>query len=189
MNLSIAVVGLVFSVLILVGASVIVGWSRKRVSGAITTDLALMLLGSWILVSLVFTAAVSGGFRSNLLGWLLILLAFSTINRIGQWRWSQWDDQERWEQRCAIAGLRKTRRAGRRLDAVVFVILAIAALGAAVGIAIRPLSVDVANALVAAAGGTVLLGILVGLAQDEVNGHPDLPGEAPTTVSQTATAD
>lgn len=193
LNFLIAAAFFVMCVVVIWLMRAIVNWSRKSVVGSIAADVVLMALSGWILVSLVFTAVVSGAFRSNLLGWAILLLAFAIINRVGQWRWSQWDELERWQQRAAIAGVAKDRRAGRRLDAAVFTILAFASLVAAVGIAIRPLFVDAANIILIVAGVALVAGVFVGLAQDEVNGRiapptQGLPGESPTPVSQMAKA-
>ena len=191
MNLLIALTFLGAGGLVLAILYGIVTRSRTRLWFSFAADAVVMVIGTWLIASLVYTAAASGGFRSNLLGWAVILIGFSIINRVGQWRWNQWDELERWELRSAIAGVNKTRRAGRKVDAVVFAFLVIATLVLATGIALRPLFIDTANIILIVGAATLVVGIFLGLAQDEVNGRAPmrgegLPGAAPTPVSQMA---
>jgi hypothetical protein len=189
MNLVIAVAFVLFSAVGIAAIFGLVWLARKRIWSAIVSDVVLMAAGVWILVSLVYAAVASGGFRSNLLGWLLILGIFGVINRIGQWRWNHWDEQERWALRSAIAGPSKRRRAGRRLDAAIYGVLAVAALAAAIAIAIRPLLIDLANGMLIAAAVSLVIAVLAGLAQDEVNGTETMEGmDGPTPVSELASA-
>lgn len=157
---------------------------RKHAVLAIVTSVAIGAAIGWIAVSLVASVVLSGGFRANLTGWLLLLLIFSALSSIGQWRWNQWDEQERWEFRGDVAGVNRRRRAARAFDAIVFATLTCGVLLASVGFALRPLWIDVANTLLMCSAASVVLAVLTGLGQDEFNGRLDIRGTAPTAVSQ-----
>jgi hypothetical protein len=163
--------------------SLLISTLRKRAVPAVAVG-ALVALGTvWLLLSLVYAPVNSRGFGSALLGWLVLIVIFNLLSRIGQWRWDRWDEQERWETRSAMAGTGKRRRAGRRMDFAVFTLLGVGLILAAVGFAIRPWVPDVAWWPLGVAAVAVGVAILVGLAQDDLNGRFDLPGSAPTAVS------
>lgn len=170
------------SLLAWVGSLLISGLRRRPVPAVAVG--ALVALGTaWLLLSLVYAPINSRSFGTALLGWLLLILIFNLLSRIGQWRWGHWDEEERWEARSAMAGIGKRRRAGRRMDFAVFGLLGVGLVLAAVGFAIRPLLPDVAWWPLGVAAAMVGIAILVGLAQDDLNGRLDLPGSAPTAVS------
>jgi hypothetical protein len=184
MNLVIAVLVLLFGSVLFLGAAWMVGRLRSQPAWAFVVNILIAILGLVFLAGLVIAIFSSGGFRSNLAGWLLILVVFIVINRIGQWRWGQWDDQERWELRSSILGGSLKRRLGRTVDAIVFGTLVATTVLATAGIILRPLWIDTANLLLLLAGIGLLLGLIAGTAQDEVNLHLGAGGEGPSVVSK-----
>lgn len=183
MNFLVAIVLVAVSIIVLG----VLQWAARRLRssslGSIAASVAVFAATAWVAVSVVFAVVVSGGFRANLTGWLLLLVTFSILNAVGQWRWSHWDEDERWEVRTAAAGNAKRRRAGRWLDAVVFTSLGMGAILASLGFALRPLWTDLANVTLVGAGLIILLAVFIGLAQDELNGRDDPLGTGPTAVT------
>jgi len=159
------------------------GPSQARLLGLAAYQAGLIL----ILVGAAYAAIASRGFGSNILGWVLAAILLAIVGKIGDWRWHQWDHQERWEARATLRGGEKRRRFGRWLDLVIFAIAGIGVTAIGVGIAIRPLELAGANGLIVA--GLALAGsaILIGGAQDYVNQEtPTAPGMSPTDVPTAA---
>lgn len=140
-----------------------------------------------IIVGAAYAVVVSPGFASNLLGWALIAVLLSLLGKIGDWRWHQWDLQERWEARASLRGAIKRRRWGRKLDAVVFATVGTAVVGIAFAIAARPLALDAANVVILAGTAAAGIAMLAGGAQDYINQEqPTADGTSPTDVPTAA---
>jgi hypothetical protein len=163
----------------LLGAMVVLMVGVVNRSAAVAVHLSVVsLLIVGVAACLLWTLIADRNFRMVAIGWILIFLAALAVQRIGVWRWSSWDQQERIEARSRWRDGTRRRPLGRWFDISVLALLAISLLAAAASLAIGPVNSSWALFILASLG-IFALAIALGAAQDAINGRAlgSAPGE------------
>jgi hypothetical protein len=133
--------------------------------GSLTT---LLVLGA--LACMVWALVGDVAFRINAVGWAVILVAATLLQRTGVWRWNAWDHQERMETRSRWRDGKRRRPLGRPFDITVLTMMATALFAGAISIALVPF--DPGWLMLGLLGiALMVIAIVLGGAQDAINGR------------------
>jgi hypothetical protein len=152
----------------------VIHWVRSGVE--LLATIAVMLVVTFLAVSLVASVLVYEDVGTMVLGFAAVIVGFQLIGRIGTWRWTVWDGRER----VAVRAAKPTMPVAKSYPPLFRILAQMVLLVSAVLIALAAVvagSTDLTLAAVAVAGLAALLGVAVDV-MDVARGDRRDPGDA-----------